>query len=81
MTRLQAFEGLKDHAWLKRVYAKLSTSELKMAHEFIKNNDALNVNDFQIAAGRMFVNLGHGRPKNWAAIEELLSCANSSLRK
>lgn len=78
MSREYAFKAFKDHPWLSRVYKQLNKSEFDMAIAFIEANDHLAKDAFEQAAVRMF--LDKPKPKHWTAIEELLVCANSSLK-
>jgi len=77
MKRLGIFNSYKDHAWLKKVYGRLSQNDILMAVEFIGLNDELNKLDFEFKINRMF--LDKQRPKNYKEILELLTCANSAL--
>lgn len=75
MSRLSNFKSLETHAWLSRVYSRLTAAELKMALEFIEKRDNLSGDDFEAAINRMFIDIK--KPKHANEILELLACANS----
>lgn len=79
MNRIDAFKKLEGHAWLGKVFAKLSKQEKELAMDFLAKNSALSNGDFQLAVNRMF--LDAPKPKNHTSVMELLSCANSSSGK
>lgn len=78
MTRLEAFEALKNHAWLHRSFAKLKPDELELARDFLARNETLSKGEFEHVLLRMFIDKPV-KPKHWTQIEELLICANSSI--
>lgn len=71
MSRLDNFLSLKDHAWLKKSYLKLSGDDLDLAKSFILENDHLDRASFEMAVNRMF--LDKPKPKSWKYILELLT--------
>lgn len=75
MTRLEAFYALKSHAWLGRVYARLTEKELSLAVHFLRERERCSKGEVDQAVQRMFLDLP--KPKHWKEIQELLSCANS----
>lgn len=75
--RKQVFDSYRDHAWLKRIFLRLSKSDLGIAYRFIEANDGLDKGAFELAINRMF--LDKERPKNFSIILELLTCSNSAL--
>jgi hypothetical protein len=70
------FESYSTHAWLKRVYAKLTADERAFALRFIDEHDALDRGAFESAVNRLFFNANH-KSKNWLRVSELLSCCNA----
>ncbi len=70
MTRLEAFLGLKNHAWLKKTYGKLSNKEIDFCVNFLNQTIADSDDQFASKAVRMF--LDKDKPKNWTLMEELL---------
>lgn len=76
MTRLQKFESLRDHYWLKKSFKKLSKEEILLTREFIQDREHLNEEGFELAVNRMFLDQSV-KPKNWIVISELLSNCNS----
>ena len=72
--RLNLFNELKTHAWLKKPYARLSNKEIDVAKHFIKLHDSLDKGSFEHAVNRMF--LDKPKPKHWTIILELLICSN-----
>lgn len=76
MNRLAKFRSLKEHAWHKRNFKKLSLYDIGLAEKFILSNERLDHNDFEAAVNRMF--LDHPcKPLNWSLIVELLANSNS----
>lgn len=75
MTRLEAFESLKDHAWLGRLWARLTPTELMLCRQFINNRMDLSRGDFETELNRMFLDVP--KPKHHTRILELLACANT----
>lgn len=78
--REKKFESFKDHAWLKKAYAKLKRDELELARKIIRDNAHLSKGDFELMTNRLF--LGQtDKPKNWTVISELLCCANTGAER
>jgi hypothetical protein len=75
--RLTEFQNLKTHPWHGRLFKKLLVAEVTACEQFIKNNDHLEVNEFEMAVQRMFLDKS-AKPKNWTAMNELLVCANTA---
>jgi hypothetical protein len=75
LCRRAKFESFATHPWLSRVYRRLKPEDRALALEFIAANAALNRGDFELRVNRMF--LDRPKPKNFALILELLTCANS----
>jgi len=75
MNRTDAFHSLATHPWLKKCHAKLTDDEKRLATDFITANDSLNKSQFEMAVNRMFIDQKN-KPKRYAIILELLSCAN-----
>ena len=73
------FDGFKAHAWLSRVYSRLSPADITTAYEFMTAKSHLSKGEFDFAINRMFIDKGDAKPKRWKEIQELLTCANSSL--
>jgi hypothetical protein len=61
-TRAEKFESLAKHPWMGRTFKKLSGLELRLARDFLAQNQNLDRGDFE----------------NWAMIMELLSNCNSA---
>lgn len=76
MDRLTAFHGYESHAWLGRLYKKLTADDLNLCIDFINQNWELDKNDFEKKVNRLF--LDKEKTKNWKLITELLICANSA---
>lgn len=70
MNRLTNFENLESHAWFCKIYKKLTTDEVALAHNFINECNGLDKNEYATKAVRLF--LGKAKPKHWKEIEELL---------
>jgi len=66
---------LSEHAWLGRVYKKLTEEELRLAIRFMGKNHLLSKGEFELAVNRMF--LDASKPRHFKEILELLTCANS----
>lgn len=79
MNRLTSFDKLSAHPWLHKAYNKLSSNERQMAREFIVRNDGLAKGAFEFAINRMFID--KPKPKHFAIILELLTCANSAVER
>lgn len=79
LSRSEHFELLKNHAWLGRSFAKLTAADLQLARKFLADNSQLSKDEFVQAAVRMFLDQP-SKTKRWKEIEELLVCANSSLK-
>ena len=73
-TRSQIFDSYANHPWLKKVYNRLTEADKQIAKDFIAKNDHLGMLEFEYAVNRMF--LDKDRPKRFAMIQELLTCAN-----
>lgn len=78
MSRLSVFYAYETHPWLKRVFNKLSKNEKDLAVAFITQNDGLNKGEFELRVNRMFMDV-KDKPKNWTAVLELITCANSAI--
>lgn len=78
VTRLKAFESLETHAWLGRVFKRLSKSELAFCLETLRSSEHMSKGDFELKVNRLF--LDREKPKNSTIIMELLSCANSQIK-
>ncbi len=72
------FLSYKDHAWLRRSFARLTKADMAIALGFIKANEALDPVAFERLAVRLFMD--KTPPKHWKEIEELLVCANSAIK-
>ncbi len=79
MDRLAAFEQLKNHAWLGRLFLRLTKADIELCRAFIVSQEKTPKVEFELAVNRMF--LDKPKPKNHTVILELLSCANSSSGK
>lgn len=75
--RREAFESLRQHPWLGKLFAKLSVQDLELAVQFIDDNAHLEKGEFEMAVNRWL--LDQKKPRRYRAILELLSCANSML--
>jgi hypothetical protein len=76
MTRLEKFESLQNHPWLKKSWGKLKTVEREIARQFLNENAQLDRGQFEFKVNRMFLDQPN-KPKNWTIILELLANANS----
>ncbi len=76
MNRMEAFLSLEEHAWLGRIFKRLSKSELQIAKDFIQSHESTPQQEFEFAVNRMFLGKAD-KPKNYTMILELLSCANT----
>lgn len=76
MERRDKFESYKTHPWLKKSFATLKANELEMARAFLELHSELDCGAFEFQVNRMF--LDKDKPRNYRAILELLSCANSA---
>ena len=73
MTRLERFRALEHHAWFKRIYKKLSKTDILLAEEFLIQNESLSKDDYAMKAVRIWLGKDISeRPKRWTHIEELL---------
>lgn len=76
MSRTEKFESYATHPWLHKAYRRLKADELEAARRFLRDNAALSKDAFVMAVQRMY--LGNpAKPKNWAIINELLTCAGT----
>lgn len=75
--RLNNFNELAAHAWLGRIYKRLTKNDLDLAIGFIEQAAEIGHLEFEYAVNRMF--LDKPKPKHMAEIQELLTCANSAL--
>jgi hypothetical protein len=73
MERLKAFKSLKKHAWLGRIYHRLTPAELAIAEAFIALHGSLSATAYEQAIHRMF--LDQPKPKHFSEIMELLLCS------
>ncbi len=73
---MQAFFELADHAWHGREFKRLKKEERISCVAFIQENDALDVQAFEYAANRWFLDKPD-RPKNWTMMWGLVTAANS----
>lgn len=74
----KTFLSLKNHAWLGRVFSKLTQSDIQLCLSFIEKN--ISSADFDRDVQRMFIDVDD-KPKNWKHIMELLTCFYSVYRK
>lgn len=75
MTRLEAFSSLRDHAWLGRLYRKLTVQERQLAEQFLRDTEAMDRAAFEHALARW--GLDRERTRHHTMMVELLSCANT----
>lgn len=75
MTRLEAFSSLRDHAWLGRLYKKLTVEERRLATEFLTAHAEDIPADFEHALVRW--GLDRQTTRHHGMIVELLSCSNT----
>ena len=73
MDRLNKFHSLSAHAYLSKLYFKLTQAELQICYAFIAANESADINIFEHNLNRMF--LDKEKPKHWAMIQELLSAS------
>ncbi len=73
--RLQRLESFKSHAWMKRLYKKISKRDETFLEETIREHANLDKNAFEMMVNRLF--LDKPKPKNWKYIIELLSNSNT----
>lgn len=74
--RLKRFREYWTHPWFKRVIKKLGAADIAFAESWIKRHEHLDLNDFQFATNRMFLD-DPNKPKKWTIIVELISNANT----
>lgn len=79
MNRIEAFESMKTHSWLKKNYSKLKESELNAAKSFLKTHAEKNSDDFELELNRWRVPTIDRR--KFLILMELLSCSNSRTRE
>ncbi len=72
--RLHKFRSLKNHAMLKKSYAKLTDKDINFCECFIKLNCSLSNNDYASKVVRIFMD-NPNKTKIWKEIEELLICS------
>ena len=77
MNRLSVFNSYKTHSWFKKLYSKLSKSDLDFAVQFLLKHDLLDKSGFHIEVTNLF--LDTDKPKNHLLITELLMSCNSKL--
>jgi hypothetical protein len=78
-TRAEIFRSLSSHAWLGRVYGRLSHAEISLAESFLAKYSHLGAGDFEHELHRMWLDKKE-KPKHAREISELLCCANSAWR-
>lgn len=74
---MELFESFYNHAWLSRVYARLTVAEHVLAMNFLIEHKATPKGEFEAALNHWF--LDQEKPKHFAELLELLLCANSKL--
>lgn len=79
-SRIEIFHAYKNHAWLHKVYDRLSKSDIQICEEFIQSHDHLPKGEFEYAINRMFLDKPN-KPKNYPMILEMLTCTNSAIDK
>jgi len=80
--RLQKFDKLETHAWLGRIWSRLSPAELEIARRFCIDNQALDEVAFERKVTRLWLDtLPLAKPKHDNEIRELLLCANTPDRE
>lgn len=75
MDRSEAFRSLRDHAWLGRLYKRLTVQERDLAEAFLVDHAHLDRGAFEQAIARW--GMDRPRTKNHLVIVELMSCANT----
>jgi len=76
--RLQKFRSLKEDAYYRKYFKKLSSSDIKFIESFIEANKDLPRDEFEIKANRLFID-NPNKPKNWVALIEFLTSSNIPL--
>ncbi len=78
MNRLEAFESMRFHPWMKKNYLKLKQAELDAAKLFLEINASKNSDEFETELNRWRAPIIDR--KKFLIIMELLSCSNSKCR-
>ncbi len=77
LKRFVTFAGYQEHPVLSKPWKRLTDDELEFVGDFIHKLGQADKGQFELAVNRMFID--KPKPKHWAIIMELLSCANSAL--
>ena len=79
MKRLEKFRELESHAWYKRLFQKLTKSDIKICEEWLNDNKGLDKNSFAYLTNRMYVDKPETNKKKLSRrniIVELLQASN-----
>lgn len=72
--RTEEFHKLKGEVMHAKIFNKLSPKEISECEKFFLENKDLNRDEFAHKAVRWF--LDKQKPKNWVAMEDLVTTAN-----
>ena len=70
MTRIDKFRALKSHAWLGKVYAKLTKVEIEIGEDLLAKHEDTSRDELATIIVRLW--LDKEKPKHWQNLEELL---------
>lgn len=70
MTRVERFRALKGHAWLGRVYAKLSKADIQIGEELLAKHESSSKDELATVILRLW--LDKEKPRRWVELEELM---------
>lgn len=80
MNRMEKFHSFKDHVMHGKLMTRLSAKELKQCEDFIRENDALDSNQFAEKTNRWL--LDQPKPKNYSTMWALvLQCNSTEIKK
>lgn len=71
--RITNFESLSRHPFYSGLVRKLTRNDVNVCVEFLNRTIDLSNDDYEMKVNRMFMD--KVKPKNWAIIQELLSCS------
>lgn len=78
MDRSKAFHALENHAWYKKLYARLTKEDLALAESFIEEHKSSDYHKLVMAINRMGLNY---KTKNVALVQDLLLAAATNCER
>lgn len=72
MSRITKFKALQFDPWFKKVFKRLSPSDVALCESWILSHDSLEAWPFEQAVHRMFMD--KPKPRRWTEITELIHC-------